>query len=188
MLRTWEWTSYLVTAPPRLWERGQDSGRGMDVGQKDRRWKLSMRSRRERVGDKEGKTAWGEKQRGRWSEIAVQGDSTRLDGKEGEMGEKRAGWSMLYWLKLALTQVRCDCPSVITQQEVSEYRQLKYMHTEKPQVLHELEKRSEQIQLLTNLQPKTTPRYLLHREFIQLLAGHEGRLREHRLGLNMLEF
>lgn len=59
------------------------------------------------------------------------------------------------------------------------------MHTEHVQVLHQLEKHSEQTQRFTNVQPKTTPSYLLHCQFIQLLAGHEGRLHEHRPFFNL---
>lgn len=44
------------------------------MGQKDQRYELSMRSRREGGGKKLHE---GEKQHGRWSEIAVKGDRGR---------------------------------------------------------------------------------------------------------------
>ena len=75
--RTWWWTSYLGAAPPRLGERG---GRWWEGGgcraAEDQRYKLKGRS--ERAGDKVEKIARGEKQQGRWSEAAGDGDGRKL--------------------------------------------------------------------------------------------------------------
>lgn len=95
--------------------------------------------------------------------------------------EKNAGWSKLHWLKLTVTQVECKCLSIKRCVNIDSWS----TGTQHVQVLHQLEKQSEQTQRLTNVQPKTTPSYLLRCEFIQPLAGHKSRLHERGLFFNL---
>lgn len=58
-------------------------------------WGRKIRDKNEKQGERvrgcRSENCIREKQHGRWSEIAANGDRRRLDGKEGERGEKRAG-------------------------------------------------------------------------------------------------